>query len=75
METICTAWNIPFLNLSGVGDPEDISEKLRQLNPKIILASIEDISNAEIQSQLQLLHVTYVAIDECQVSFLEIIFE
>ena len=43
---------------------------LSQLNPKIILSSIEDISQEEVQSQLQLLDITYVAIDECQVSYI-----
>ena len=70
MEKICIDWKIPFLNLSGVPNPEDIPEMLSQLNPKIILSSIEDISQEEVQSQLQLLDIIYVAIDECQVSYI-----
>ena len=67
MEKICTDWGIPFLNLSGVTEPENISEMLQHSSPKVILSSIEDISREEIQSQLQLLQITYVAIDESQV--------
>ena len=67
MEKICQSWQIPFLNLSDIARPEEIPEKMEELNPKIILCSIEDISNEQIQSKLQLLDVSYVAIDECQV--------
>ena len=69
METICTNWGIPFVNISGITNPEDIPEILNQSNPKVILSSIEDISREEIQTHLQLLKIAYVAIDECQVWF------
>ena len=69
METNCIDMGIPFLNISGVGNPENIKEILEQSSPKVILSSIEDISREEIQSQLQLLKIAYVAIDECQVDF------
>ena len=69
MASVCTEWNIPFLNLSDVPNPTDIPLKLDELQPKIILASIEDISNATIQSKLQSADVQYVAIDECQVKY------
>ena len=68
MAQVCTAWKIPFLNLSDAKDPDDIPKMLEELNPRIILSSIEDISSAAIQSKLQLLDVQYVAIDECQVT-------
>ena len=67
MENICTDWNIPFLNLSSITRPADIPEILKQSSPKIILSSVEDISKAEVQSELQLVDITYVAIDESQV--------
>ena len=66
MEKICTDWKIPFVNLTGI-PPEDITAKLQLCNPKIILSSIEDISREEVQSQIQLLNIAYVAIDESQV--------
>ena len=71
MATICSTWNIPFLNLSDVAHPEEIPTKLTLLDPKIILASIEDISNEAIQSKLHMLDIAYVAIDECQVDFIK----
>ena len=69
METICADWGIPFVNISGITNPEDIPEILNQSNPKVILSSIEDISREDIQTHLQLLQIAYVAIDECQVWF------
>ena len=67
METICTDWGIPFVNISGITNPEDIPENLNQSSPKVILSSIEDISREEVQTHLQHLQIAYVAIDECQV--------
>ena len=67
MEKICSAWKIPFFNISNV-NPEDIPNKLNELNPKILLSSIEDINREEVQAELHMLKIMYVAIDECQVS-------
>ena len=70
MEAVCTAWNIPCLNISSVASPQDIPEKIEQMKPKILLAAIEDIDREEVQDQLHLLDISYVAIDECQVGIL-----
>ena len=70
MEAVCTAWNIPCLNISSVAKPQDIPEKIEQMKPKILLAAIEDIDREEVQDQLHLLDISYVAIDECQVGIL-----
>ena len=67
MASICKDWNIPYLDLSDIKNPADIPAKLEEIVPKIILTSIEDISNHAVQSQLQTLNVSYIAIDECQV--------
>ena len=67
MATTCENWDIPYLNLSDIQNPAEIGHKIAELEPKIILSSIEDISNDAIQSQLQTLTVSYIAIDECQV--------
>ena len=55
------------MNLSSITSPADIPELLKQTSPKVILSSVEDISKEEIQSELQLVDVAYVAIDESQV--------
>ena len=68
MATICQNWDIPYLNISDITNPVEISSKLEETEPKIILASIEDVSNPVIQGQLQLLLVSYIALDECQVT-------
>ena len=67
MATICQSWEIPYLNISDITNPAEIAAKLEETDPKIILCSIEDISDPRIQSQLQSLNVSYVALDECQV--------
>ena len=68
MASICEEWNIPYLNLADVRSPSEISGKLSELAPKVILCSIEAISDPAIQSQLQSLEVGYIAVDESQVS-------
>ena len=67
MASTCENWDIPYLNLSTIKNPGDISDKLQELEPKIILSSIEDISSSAVQAQLQTLNISYIAIDECQV--------
>ena len=67
MASICKAWDIPYLNLSDIHNPSEIQTKMMELDPKILLTSIEDISNPAIQSELQALDIHYIAIDEAQV--------
>ena len=67
MVAICETWEIPHLNISGVTNPGEIAARLVDTDPKIILCSIEDISDPSIQAQLQSLNVSYVALDEAQV--------
>ena len=67
MSKICDSWQIPHINLSEIHDPQAISLKLEEVNPKIILCAIEDLNREDIQDVIQLLRVAYVAIDECQV--------
>ena len=69
MASVCEAWDIPYLNLSNIHNPSDIQTKVVDLDPKIILASIEDISNPSVQSELQGLTIRYIALDEAQVHF------
>ena len=68
MACVCEEWGIPHVNLSDIQNPSEIQHKIDEAKPKIILASIEDISNHAVQSQLQTLDIKYIAIDECQVS-------
>ena len=68
MASICEEWNIPYLNLGDVRSPSEIPERLSELAPKVILCSIEAISDPAIQSHLQSLEVGYIAVDESQVS-------
>ena len=66
MAGICDSWDIPYLNLSDI-NPLEIQEKIDSEDPKILLASIEDITNPVIQSQIQNVDVSYIALDEAQV--------
>ena len=48
--------------------PEDLLNSIERQQPKIILCSIEDANNPAIQKQFQKLEVSYIAVDEAQVS-------
>ena len=66
MSKVCSDWKIPCLNISDIR-PDELPLKLEEIKPKIILCSIEDLNNEDIQDKLQLLNIAYVSIDECQV--------
>jgi hypothetical protein len=67
MSLVCQEWGIPYINLADIKNPDEISQKIEELEPKIILCSIEDISEESIQKNLQKLDVGYLAVDESQV--------
>ena len=69
MASICDSWNIPYIDLSKIHPPEEISAAIDAVQPKIILSSIECISSPAIQDQINALDVAYVAVDECQVQY------
>ena len=66
IEAVCRQWNIPCLNLSSVGTA-DIMSTLKSSNVKMVIASIECISDIAVQKAIRELKVNYVSIDECQV--------
>jgi len=66
METICKDWNIPFCNISST-PPSEIVSSLKSADAKVIIASIEKISDVKVQKAIQNIKVNYVAVDECQV--------
>ena len=67
MEQVCQSWKIPYLNISGIPATE-IMSSLKSASAKIMIASIESISDVAVQKAIQNLSVNYVAVDECQVS-------
>ena len=67
MSLVCKKWGIPYINLADARNPDEITKMIEELNPKVILCSIEDVSDEAIQRRLQRLDVAYVAVDECQV--------
>ena len=69
MALVCEAWKIPYINLANIMNPDDITKKIEEVKPKIILCSIENVTDEAIQRRLQKLDVVYVAVDECQVIF------
>ena len=62
-----------YLHLADIRDSESIAGIIQQKKPKVILSSIEDVNNPQIQKQLQELKVAYVAVDEAQVRFKKLI--
>ena len=67
MASTCEQWSIPYLNLAEVHAPSDIPQRLSEVAPKVVLCSIEAISDPAVQSQLQSVNVEYIAVDESQV--------
>ena len=66
LEDQCKAWNIPFLNLSSVSI-EDIKSKVVSSGARIVIASIEKISDVLVQKAIRDINVNYISVDECQV--------
>ena len=66
METICKKWMVPFCNISGLSAAE-IIPSLISSQAKVVLSSIETISDLNVQKAILNLKVNYIAIDECQV--------
>ena len=66
MIRICGEWGIECLNLSAVPQDE-IGEQITTLKPKILISSIEKISDPGVQKQLLNIKCSYIAIDEAQV--------
>ena len=68
MAKVCEAWKIPHINLSNALQTKDIHSSQDSIEPKVILASIEDLTNVTLQRYLLTLNnISYVAVDECQV--------
>ena len=67
MESICEEWKIPYCNISTI-EPKEIMPSLKTNDVKILLASIECISDVTVQKAIQDLKVNYIAVDECQVT-------
>ena len=67
MSSVCEKWGIDFLNISTIDIPK-IGEVLDEIKPRIIISSVERISNVEVQKQLGKISLAYVALDEAQVS-------
>ena len=64
---ICQEWQIAFVNLSSFSDPNEIQLEVETKKPRIILASIEKISDLRIQKGLVNVRLDYVSLDEAQV--------
>ena len=61
MSKICEAWKIPYVNLSSITDRKATQDLNSGQAPKIILASIEDLTDATIQKYLLSLKISYYA--------------
>ena len=70
---VLNAWNISYLNLSVYSNPQDIATDLESKSPRIIISSIEKISDRMFQKALINIKLEYVSIDEAQVSFKNVV--
>ena len=66
MSKVCEEWGIACLNIS-VCDVSKIRERIKSECPRIILSSVEKISDPEVQKQLMEFKLSYIAVDEAQV--------
>ena len=65
MMEVCQMWGISCLNLSSFS--EDLDAVIQTNGPRIIISSVEKISDSKIQKSLLNLKLDYVAFDEAQV--------
>ena len=66
LERVCAEWNIPYLNISSLSKDE-IMTSVASSEVKIVIASIEQISDVAVQKAIRNLKVNYISVDECQV--------
>ena len=66
MSIVCDEWGISYLNIS-LCDVDAIGDRLKTEKPRIILASVEKISDHAVQKQLSVVKFDYIAVDEAQV--------
>lgn len=67
MQELMTAWGTKWLNLGDV-DPEELAATLRRTKPSLLIASIERLQDKRVLDALLTVRLSYVAIDEAQVS-------
>ena len=63
---VCEDWRISYLNLSSISEAV-IGEEIVARKPQILIASIEKISDPNVQKQFANLKLEYIAVDEAQV--------
>ena len=68
---VCDKWGIKYLNISSINESL-IKETLSADKPKIVLSSIEKISNPQVQKQLSNLELVYISVNEAQVSLIKV---
>jgi len=66
LEDQCKKIGVPYLNLSTV-KKTNIRSEIAATGAKIVIASIENIADVEVQKQLACCKFRYIAIDEAQV--------
>ena len=67
MQELMTAWGTKWLNLGDV-DPEELAATLRRTKPSLLIASIKRLQDKRVLDALLTVRLSYVAIDEAQVS-------
>ena len=66
MVGVCDTWGIKHLNLASIS-VKSIARYIEAEKPQILIASIEMISNVDVQKELSSLSLDYIALDEAQV--------
>ena len=58
---------IRFLSLTST-PAEDIEEHIRELEPMVLLTNVESLNASDVQRKISKFKLSYIAIDEAQVS-------
>ena len=72
MEELLVAWGIKYINIGKIS-PISIADRIEREKPSILLTNIERLEDTTVQSALLSVRLSYVAIDELQVSIRPIV--
>ena len=59
---------LPYVNVTST-PLEALEEQIQNTQPYVLLGNVESLSSADVQRKISKLKISYIAIDEAQVSF------
>ena len=63
------AWlGLPYVNVTST-PLKALEEQIQNIQPYVLLGNVESLNSADVQRKISKLKISYIAIDEAQVSF------